>query len=267
MNQRVGFLNSNRDKWILIVSFGLFGFGFLTFFRPFGIDNYNPEFQLSAEFVIVTFSFGLSTMITLILTEFFIRKSLRFAWTFRNMLLWYFGVSLLCASVSFLFYNLLGNWHDMRWASYLEFLVDIPVMSFIPFSLLILYFNYREAKLHLAYEQGKDVSRVIQLTSSNGKEVLAVPADSLILVESQENYVAVYFVENEQIRKKLLRSTLTNIEKQLSSTTLRRCHRSFLINMSKVARYHESPSRSEVSLEGIERSIPVSASYRSLLQR
>lgn len=65
---------------------------------------------------------------------------------------------------------------------------------------------------------------------SDTREVLRINLKNLLFVEAQENYSRIVWLENDQVKERLLRVTLKNIEVQIPDAGIVRCHRSFMIN-------------------------------------
>jgi len=63
-------------KWIFVISIGLFMVLFLLAFQPFGVNNFDPHFHISLEFVLIVSSFGLVVTGTLAVNEFMLRPLL-----------------------------------------------------------------------------------------------------------------------------------------------------------------------------------------------
>lgn len=265
-NGKLSYLKSSRDKWILILTIGLFSFGFLLFFQPFGVNNYDPENTITLPLILATFSVALVNMLTLMFTEFYLRRLIVKKWTLKIMALWFIFVAIIVSSITFIFYNFLGDWHDLRFSSYLEFLVDIPVMGAIPFSGLLLYFNLRDTRNRLSIEERKNPKSMIKLVSDNHKEFFTITLDQLLYIESQENYVAVHYLENSLVKKKLLRARMKSMESQLENTPLIRCHRSYIVNLNMVVKFHERSGSSVVFLEHSTQEFPISETYKNAIE-
>ncbi|TFH26210.1 MAG: LytTR family transcriptional regulator [Bacteroidia bacterium] len=62
------------------------------------------------------------------------------------------------------------------------------------------------------------------------KEELLINLNELLYIEAQENYSRVVWTEGDEVKEKLLRVTLKNIENQVVDDNIVRCHRSFIIN-------------------------------------
>ncbi|MBR8535109.1 LytTR family transcriptional regulator DNA-binding domain-containing protein [Carboxylicivirga sediminis] len=79
-----------------------------------------------------------------------------------------------------------------------------------------------------------------------------------------DNYVEIYYqIEGEQVRKELLRNSLKNLEEPLQQLPIRRCHRSYMINTSKVTIIKRLEKKQVAMLKGIQEPIPISKTYHS----
>ena len=70
----------------------------------------------------------------------------------------------------------------------------------------------------------------IQIQSDIKEQLQLCPRDFL-LAEAQDNYVQVIWQENNLLKKKMLRLSIGRLAEQLPQTYIRRCHRSFLVNL------------------------------------
>jgi hypothetical protein len=103
----------------------------------------------------------------------------------------------------------------------------------------------------------KDAEIVIE--SESKSESLALKISDLILIRSANNYIEIFWKSDEDIHKRLLRNTLTNVERQLKShRDLIRCHRTAIIN----GKYAKKLSRGHhIKLDYIEEPVPVSRQH------
>lgn len=265
--QPVNLLNSRREKWTLVIFSSVFVILFLLFFQPFGVNNYDPTHRIDGVFLLATVLFGLVGGFTLAIYEFWLapvlfRRSTRRAFLSRLAL-----CLLILASVLFLFYNLLGNFHDWRLKSYLEFIQNVTLMGTIPIGITLLYLENRKVKT--AYERSRNSPQTdtrIRLTSENGREHLALSPEQLLYIEAQGNYVFVYHLESGTTRKSLLRTTMKKLERQLDHYAIMRCHRSFLVNTRRVGKVTGNAHQLQLHLSGAEDTVPVSRSYIPALE-
>ena len=111
---------------------------------------------------------------------------------------------------------------------------------------------------HLSQENSSDL---ILFTADNQKDKLAVPISAILFLESQDNYVALNFMEGESVKKHMLRSTLKRMETELTDTSVMRCHRSFLVNLDNVTSASGNAHRLELTLSNFPEKIPVSRNF------
>ena len=74
----------------------------------------------------------------------------------------------------------------------------------------------------------------ITFYSDNKSEWLKIRPTDLILLESADNYVSIHYREKDKVQKKLLRSTLTKMEEQITHPSIFRCHRSYMVNLNQI---------------------------------
>ncbi|WP_114791916.1 LytTR family DNA-binding domain-containing protein [Niabella yanshanensis] len=109
------------------------------------------------------------------------------------------------------------------------------------------------------------------LTGDNQGEKLELLHDNLLAVQALDNYVNVFWEADDQLRSTLLRNTLTNIAEQVSDAAhMYRSHRSWLVNVQRVARVDGNAQGLKLSVELMDQQVPVSRSnipgYRQLTE-
>jgi len=160
---------------------------------------------------------------------------------------------------------MLGNFHDWYFKSFMSFVFNISMMSIIPFAIILLYSihrNSQKAYKLLELQPKFDLTeKYINLQSYNRKEQLSITLDNLLYIEAQDNYVAVYYMAKDKVKKQLLRATMNDIETNLKADFVIRCHRSFIVNIHKLERVTKDGHQMKLFLPHIESFIPVSRSY------
>ena len=87
-------------------------------------------------------------------------------------------------------------------------------------------------------------------------------------LESSDNYVIVYHRLNEKTEKSILRNTLKNLELELESFNIIRCHRSYLVNVLNIVKKERTPKGFNLYVKGFEQvAVPVSKSYTSEIDK
>ncbi|WP_301186869.1 LytTR family transcriptional regulator DNA-binding domain-containing protein [uncultured Alistipes sp.] len=102
----------------------------------------------------------------------------------------------------------------------------------------------------------------VQLFDEKGKMHLSVRRENLLVIESADNYVCVWYLNGESIKKVMIRTTLKQVSEQLAATNVLRCHRSYMINLDrvKVLRREKEGIFVEFGIEGVP-DIPISKTY------
>ena len=110
-------------------------------------------------------------------------------------------------------------------------------------------------------------SKLIHLVDSTGRLKMSISIDSFYYVESQDNYVKIYYDSDGKLCSYMLRSTTKAIESRFGDWLVR-CHRGYLVNRNKIQLFRNDHDGMYIRLmhDGI-RQIPVSRSYASSIQR
>ena len=261
-------MDSRKDKWQLVAFVSIFSTLFLILFQPFGVNNYDPTHTIRPEFALFMALFGLFIANVLALNEFFLAPLFFHNRNRLQLIFWTVWTLLLLSSAIFLFYNFLGGFHDWHLSSYRGFLWNVSNMMAIPIAMSYLYFYNCQAyqklqELQLKHQQDITQNALVYFESDNGKERFAIHWDQLLFLESQDNYVAVHYLEAGQLRKKLIRSTLKKLERAFAGSPLIRCHRSFMANMAQVVQAEGNIHHLKLTLHDSAEPLPVSRNYMS----
>lgn len=109
--------------------------------------------------------------------------------------------------------------------------------------------------------------KLIHLVDSTGRLKMSINIDSLYYVESQDNYVKIYYDSDGKLCNYMLRSTTKAIESKFGDWLIR-CHRGYLVNKNKIRIFRNDRDGMYIRLmhDNIQQ-IPVSKSYASNIQR
>ncbi|MDQ3111625.1 MAG: DNA-binding protein [Bacteroidota bacterium] len=95
-------------------------------------------------------------------------------------------------------------------------------------------------------------------SSETEKEKIETGENELLFIESADNYSSFYFFENGQLKKQLLRGSLKKMEEQVKHSSLYRCHRTYIVNLSNVITVSGNAQGYKLHFEGTELAVPVS---------
>jgi hypothetical protein len=136
----------------------------------------------------------------------------------------------------------------------------------IPYLLCIMYFSYQDKNFKLKELMGENIgfksSNLISIRDSRGVLQLSVAKENLIYIESADNYICIWYLKNETLKKQLLRITMKDISEQLADTNIVRCHRSYMVNLDlvKVMRREKENLFLELGVANVKE-IPISKTY------
>lgn len=105
---------------------------------------------------------------------------------------------------------------------------------------------------------------LISFKDEYGKIKFSLQVADLLLLESTDNYVSVYFLSGGKLQRKLVRNTLKNLENMLKENSVIRCHRSFMVNTRNIELVYKNGKKLLIKIKEIEKQIPVSEKYSSL---
>ena len=265
LNQPFTLLDPARHRWILIcfsVSFSIF---FVNVFVPFNINRWNNDSGID-KFLRLS-GFGMIAGMILIISQFGLRKLTK-ANNFRvgTYSIWLFGELFLMA-VSFIFYQ-------SRWdISIGQLMKDIPA-SFkytflgvlIPYSLSLLLISQISHKTKLNQIRTKTnqtslKSGLLNFPDEKGIIRFSIDSEQILYLESADNYVIIFYMSGNKPVKQILRNSMKNIEGLFENYPLKRCHRSFMVNLQKIEFVDYEKSKCQLKLAGLETSVPVSRKF------
>lgn len=237
-------LYANQKKYILrYFLVGCFVAFFLIFFQPFETDRASFPYKnlfLSGygfiTFLALTFSFHL---LPLFFKSFF-REEEWVLW--KQILLGLFALSLSFVGCYFYLQLSLGRQPTLKGFFYFYSMV-LPIALFpvLIFSLLDYIYQLKQNQ-QFAQNLNQHISpksttlTTIHFKDENGKADFSLPLDELFFIKAANNYVEINYLEADKIKKHLLRNSIKNIDQQLDYPAIKRCHRSYLVNMDKVGK-------------------------------
>jgi len=90
----------------------------------------------------------------------------------------------------------------------------------------------------------------------------SVQMDALYYIESDTNYITIYYSNQGKLEKYLMRSSLKMVLEENENDNLVRCHRSYIVNFEKVKLYKKDKEGGVIELlNDLLPAIPVSKSY------
>ena len=264
-NRPYDLLESTQFKYAYVFGGAVFTMFFLWVFEPFGI------YDLSVSNKWVAISCYLALGVLLLSLQFFVfQKYLIKKYTVGITLLWLLLSFFILGLAVFIVNAFLFNEGVLRFTSYLYFQKIIFSINIIPTLFLVLvHYNYLLRKrLHVASQVNEKLNttsnerhepKTITIQSDNKKDWLEIALDDLLYIQSADNYVKVFFMEETATANKLIRISLSKIEKQYEEEpAVFRCHKSYIINKRKIELISGNAAGYKIKLMAVDELIPVS---------
>lgn len=270
---------SNQITMVLFVPF--FALIFINVYRPLDFDRLDDSFlsglnisrDLAVQLITILMVLGGMTIAALsraIMTSFTKRKAL----SYLDYIIWILSEIAAMASaftIAALFTETGKSLPELFSNSY----VKTALIVFIPYVMCYIYFIWREnsAQLRALRKQlEQDETRLqrayLHISDEKGVNRLSVHRENLIVVESADNYVCVYYTVGDKVEKMLIRNTLRQVADMLEGSDVVRCHRSYMVNLAvaKVMRREKEGVFIELGIEGVP-NVPISRTYAQNVQQ
>ena len=264
---------NNRGNIVRLVSLtALFALVFINIYKPFSSENWykvsNFMFFVYSSLIILTGV--LVVIISRIIMYFYSKK--------HDISYLQYGVwvtfEIASMSLFYTIYTMSVNTGRDWWEVFKSSTINTALVLLLPYGILTLYLAWRENQKTLAkIENGELVdssagSGKINFIDDKGVLRFSVTLDNLLYIESSDNYVIIHYNNLGKIKSYLLRNTLKTIETALEKTPIGRCHRSFLVNFSRVKVLRKTKDGIILELDvDIAPEIPVSKSYQEKISQ
>lgn len=155
---------------------------------------------------------------------------------------------------------------------YMQALKNTWFILFIPYLICLMYFYNQDKAEKLNELMNENIgfkgSSLISFRDERGVLQLSVAKESLLYIESADNYICIWYIKNNQLKKQLMRITMKEISMQLADTNIVRCHRSYMVNLDlvKVMRREKENLFLELGYPNIKE-IPISKTYGEQVMR
>lgn len=259
LSKKIPFSHGFKNQSLIAVLLGCILASIMIFLKPFDTDEFDSEFR---NLILGGFGF-LFSLIYLINGRLESRWYLyrENVWTIKDEV-FSFIFLILISSIPIHGYNqfFLNDFfnHDLGFETYVEhgywFLGNslIPIMIFIfPF---YLYFRNK-----IGRQQSIESGDKITFTGLNREEKIVLLKSEVLFVKSSENYVEIFYRKEGSLVHLTFRNTLREINKQ--APFLKRCHRSYLVNLSKVKDVSGNSHNASLEFNFGKISVPLSYKY------
>jgi len=263
-------LENSKYKWLFALLSGIFVFLFLIVFEPFGAT------ELTAYEYLFLAGFGVAVFLGTATTYFILPKLLRAffhpeKWTVGKEILLLSSCILIISAFNYLHNNYMGR-GVVSYQTYFSFLKITMKIGIFPILGLVFFTERTLFKRNIKRAQllanqlppatvGETITLQIQEESVKASPIV-MQLSQFVYAQSEGNYVAIYYLDEGTLSRKLIRLSLKQLEIQLEKLSqIKRCHRSFLINIQHITSIDGNARSLTIQLEKVAKSIPVSRSF------
>ncbi len=262
-------LQSVRDRFLASFFFGTFVFLFLIFFQPFGIGTHEGN---KAVYLL---GFGSITTSVMLITHFlfpllFPRLFDADTWTIGKAVMLGIWIVSAITVLNYLYWAVSAE-QGVTLSALFAFGLITPSVGIFPIMITLfateLYLTDKHtrrarsitARLDSEKDLHPDFSNMIELRGQLQGDILNLREADLVFVQAQDNYCEVHYVDKGNLTSKLLRISLKELDSQVKhNPDMFRCHRSFLVNRTRVAKVTGNAQAYTLHMDIGDVEIPVS---------
>ncbi|GAB2991639.1 hypothetical protein GCM10027284_05300 [Cyclobacterium sediminis] len=258
LNAEFNLLKHNWEKLVLIGFCTLFSILFINLYTPFRIDQWEADQGLS-QFIRLS-GFGIIGGIVLSLSQFVLKPLLKGE---SKVIYFIYWTTLEVLALALVFYGLYGSHGSNFFSEYLISLKYTFLGLLIPYTLALCFiFIFRKQnESQNSPESFNSTQKIISLRDEYGNHRLSLKSSDILFIEAADNYSVIYYKDSGVIKKEMLRSSLKALAEQLKDHAIKRCHRSYLVNVQNVKLAKKASGKVSLHLEGSTSIVPVSRRF------
>jgi hypothetical protein len=260
-----GYIYEKSNIVRLILLTALFALVFINIYKPFSSSSWYSvsEFKFFVFSSLIILTGVLVVVISRIVMYYWGKKH---EITTGAYALWIL-LEIFFMSLFYTIYTLVLNPEREYLSAFKESSINTSLVLLLPYSVLHLYFSYKEKErqLRLLEEDRAETANKLSVFSFYDEKHelrLSVKRSNLLYIESADNYVCIWYLNKGILTKFMLRNSLKAIEESLAETNVLRCHRSYMVNFDqvKVIRREKDGIYMELGIEKVP-DIPISKTY------
>ena len=255
---------SNIQRFVIFTA--VFALVFINIYAPFGVGTWYDvtelQFFLFSSIVILI---GMIVIVVsrIIMLQFSRLKTLKYG----EYALWIAGEIITMALVYTLIQRLFLDDPREFLTSFKKTVQITALVIMLPYVILWLYLSWREQNKKLDSflvnpHSGNVSFGMIPFRDEKGVLRFSVKSEDLLYLEAADNYITVYYTDQNKICRYLVRTSLKRLEPELEHIGLVRCHRSIIVNFEKVKIIKKDKDGLKLELDLPQKlSLPVSKTY------
>jgi len=266
LNRPFHLLDRVQNRWLLVLSTGIFVVLFMNLYTPFNVGGWYEHAPIPQ--VVILSSFGIIGMVVLTISQIVLRRLMNIKTLKVGGFILWFLIELALLTITM--YEIYGNTDLTGFEQAKE------IFETFRYTVLVVIIPYSGVLFYLAATQkGENIetllaagNHLVNILDENGELHIAVDLEQILFLKSADNYVAVYYSKDGKVKKELVRTTMKRLETELDSVPIRRCHRSYMVNIKKIAISMRSSQGLVLTIHDFpDEQIPVSKNYTPFFTR
>ncbi len=115
-------------------------------------------------------------------------------------------------------------------------------------------------KIRLRQTEKKVLNEELIIKSNIINEVFKIDINDVLYIQSNQNYISIYYLKENVVKRRLLRISLINALKQITFDNIMQCHRSYIVNINCVEKITGNAQGLKLELKH-NSVVPVSRSF------
>ncbi len=277
------FIYQKKNQITMVLLVPLYALAFILIYRPFNIENLNEQVLpwlneiidpnlkgTLLSLVVVLIGMAVAAISRVIMTAY----TKKHAISYVGYIVWV-ALEIVIMTLIYTIVSVFLKEQANIVSEFRNTLTKTILILLIPYVMMYIYFIWQERvrelksiRKRLEEDENALQKAYIQIFDEKGKLQLSVRREHLIVIESADNYVCVWYLNGETTKKVMVRTTLKQVAEQLAHTNILRCHRSYMINLDRVRvlRREKEGIFVEFGIEDIP-DIPISKTYSESITR
>lgn len=275
------FIYKKKNQITMVLFVPLFALAFILIYQPLDFNQLDekvlPWLNISPNlknhilsFGIVLIGMAVAAISRVIMTAYTKRRAI----SYQTYIIWV-SCEIVIMTLIYTIVSVITSDVEDPTSIFYNTLIKTILILLIPYVITYIYFIWQERVKELKtirkrLEEDENILQkaYIQIFDEKGKMQLSVRREHLLVIESADNYVCVWYMNGEAIRKVMVRTTLKQVAEQLQESNILRCHRSYIINLDcvRVLRREKEGIFVEFGIEGLP-DIPISKTYAENITR
>lgn len=218
--------------WGHILGIPLFALGLLLLFCPFAFKNYDVTFGRYSFHIVMIFCIILGVLLATRIPMIFVSR--KWMPTQRQYVFMCFFEELFASGFTALYLWLFTKKIDAYFMFFGYSIVYLAMAMVIPYLILYQHFTILEKEEAIDNAGRMTFGEKVRFLDERGNVKLIVAQASILYIQSDENYLRIYYLDEGKITSYLLRSSMKRIEDLCAKNGLVRCHRSYFVNKNRV---------------------------------